>query len=157
MASSNGIQAFYSTNGSDWTEFPVPCVSIDPTPGSTTDINRGHLNATDALHTTSAGARQTGTHAFHFEWDSRLGATTGKGMDFLQLIHGWWKDRTGGDGSGLYFKVEWPKPSAATNKPKSVFQGYVNQEPIPSSPEDDRMMVDLQVKRTSDITNTDHS
>lgn len=154
MATANGARVYYSLNsGGAYTEVPVPCTSIDPPQGTTNDVNRGHLNATLNLHTTSPGHRTTGEATFHFEWNSRLGNSAGKGMDFLQLVDGWWKNQT----EGLYFKIEWPKPSGATNPPTSVLIGYVNKQPFPTVPETDRMMLDLTVKLTDEVTNTDHS
>jgi hypothetical protein len=151
MAWSGGIRVYYdAAGGTSYTEFPIPCVSIDPpSGGSTTDVNRGHLNSTNQLHTTSPGSRKQGECTFHFEIDTRTHAY----WDALQLVAGWWTART----EAMTFKIAWPKLSTDTNAPTTVFHGYVNKQPFPTAPEDDRMMLDLVVKLTDDPVHTDAS
>ncbi|MBC7855089.1 MAG: hypothetical protein IAF94_16790, partial [Pirellulaceae bacterium] len=87
----------------------------------------------------------------NFEWDSRDGAVAGKGLDFVQLVYSWWVA-----GTIIYWRIDWPKLAAWLTPPRTLFTGYVNQEPIPSVPESNRMMLPTSMKKTSDNTNTDH-
>jgi hypothetical protein len=149
MAHSNGTTWEYSTNGSDYTAIPCPVVGAEPPQGSTTNVNRSHLNNTNGLATTSPGNRQQGKLALTLEMNTRTDAH----WDFLQLMNDWWEDRT----EGLYFKCKFPKASSDTVNPNAVYIGYVDQQPHPTHPEDDRMQCTLQVQLTADITYTDGS
>jgi len=148
MAHSNGTTVKYSTDGgSNYTAFPCPVVSIDPPQGSTTNVNRSHLNNTLALAVTSPGNRQPGKLVFHCECDSRTDAH----FDFWQLVNGWWKNRT----ESIKFKIEYPKATGDTTGPTVVHTGYCDQQPHLTSPEDDRMMLDIQIQCTDEEVLTD--
>ncbi len=149
-AHSNTIRVYTDlAGGTSYTEDPCPCVSIDPPSGTTTDVNRGHLNSTNRLHTTSPGARKAGEATFHYE----INLKTHTHVDFLQAMHDAWTGTT----ESITKKITWPKLAADTNPAQTVFHGYINKQPTVSYPEDDRQMLEVQFKLTDDPVNTDGS
>lgn len=148
MPNPTTTQVYYSTDGTNFTEFPVPYISSDREGGTTEEIDRGHQNPTSYLQITSPGDRSCGGVVFNFEYNSR----TTTHVDFLQLAEAtWWLAQT----NPLYWRIAWPKTTGHTTPPRTSASGYINRQPVPTNPESGRMTLALSFKDTSDHTNSD--
>lgn len=150
MPAPNTTRVYYSTDNATYTEVPLPCISIDESPGQTEEIDRRHLNQTGNLAVTSPGERSCGETTLNLELNTR----TATHMDFIQLVHET-HHKSGTD--PLYWRVTYPKPTGTTTPGKREFTGYVKQGFVPPTPEQGRMTIPLVIKQNSEVVHTDAS
>lgn len=148
-AHSNGTTfEWKATSGGTYAALVNEVVSISPQPGTVTKSPRGHLNATNRLHTTEPGARTPGMITVQ----CRCPTGTDANWDDLQLVKAWFLS-----GAVIFFKIKYPKAATDTVNPCAEFTGYLASDVVLTSPEDGPMEFSLEIELTSEITLTDGS